>query len=761
MSLETTRFKVEVGYLNITSADGGVLYQDITSRILESSQISIREGVSGEESLHTYETPNLSIEVTGNLSLEDSSGYCVRAYSPVRVYERVTDGDFQLKFVGYVSPEDFEVKEETLGWPTTSLLLVSYFAFLNEMMLGTFDYGYRAQSPGYQDQDAGEAFVLYIKKERVLAPGVNMDDHPNEDPDDYSVDAEVAVLPSYFNYPGYVHVEDITLFERVRLYDSRMLSDLPSIHLETGGWALYTYNETFPNTAYIRYIDKDTEFDNIPLYWRTNKTLFDVLQNVCFNASRYFEGFQFHKAPWPTFRLGNTASDFPNLDIDGTVPLDLGSVWHFRYLEIPATGRQYMIVWHTQWEIEIFEFTNATTLTSVGGGTQTLAQRTPLTVQQGGSGSDFHARFPDYVFDSFNDYQYRYPIRYVQGTTDGYVGTHKDYDESTNVCHVSDDGQFIYILWTRVFATKYSRVVGGMNNGMYNGVVFYQHRIVRYDTVNDVFETTTFQGERYVLPGGHLGGVSQIDDPRLSDNANYQYPIPKSVTGNWEEAAGWGFQYQTPNTYVAEVGDGVTENWAMFCLENTPHPSQVSSIYDGSYVRNNLEMSYTGDIALDIIKFDFRDTTGGNILKLILQLTNALPKVTYESGDVVITLLPRRGEGINTYYLEYRQIWAGGLSQRQFRYINREDVPDFDITGLELPEPHRKLITRYYQDNYFLIAFDFNTLQVVAFGSSVPSWLVAVQVGDLILGTAEGSVVFGVVEHIITQEEEKILELRG
>jgi len=199
----------------------------------------------------------------------------------------------------------------------------------------------------------------------------------------------------------------------------------------------------------------------------------------------------------------------------------------------------------------------------------------------------------------------------------------------------------------------------------------------------------------------------------------------------------------------------------MFCLENTPHPSQVSSIYDGSYVRNNLEMSYTGDIALDIIKFDFRDTTGGNILKLILQLTNALPKVTYESGDVVITLLPRRGEGINTYYLEYRQIWAGGLSQRQFRYINREDVPDFDITGLELPEPHRKLITRYYQDNYFLIAFDFNTLQVVAFGSSVPSWLVAVQVGDLILGTAEGSVVFGVVEHIITQEEEKILELRG
>lgn len=766
-----TRFRVYIGLLANTS--GSIPSWNEYTDVLMDSQLEIAQGLASKTTLFDFEAQNITLTLWGDFRYPANDTFVtIRPYSPVRIDVVGNNYVSRTVFRGYVSADGVTCDEEFEDMPISKILVVSYSASLKDVVLGTYDNTYRLQSYGQTDLDPNEAFCLYIKGGSWDVPGVTDPTHPAVN------NAEVALTPTQFHLPNLLIPGDRFLFERRFLFDSRMLTEGVFYHTSDDddytGWHSYTYNG---NPAAIRYLEQEDPF-HVTIYTRPAVSLTTVLDHLCLRMNLHWFQFTNFHSEWPHWSHPYNASNPPpNLLVPGKIPLSVARCWHFRYLRVQ--NLDWLIVWHTQFQAEVFLVTNNSVCESFG--TYDFSSYMQLVRH------DFWAHFLDIWFgdtrirlhQSWGSPQRR---NAVDGE-DTLRAIHPDWETWNNVFDVVGDR---YIIFGNLRSVRFW-IHGGTAENEYDNVtnaeivVFdcQERRLVSNGTMaNYGAPSDEFGDERGAQIQNHpaiqfvMGGSDYYHIPFHCTAAD-----PTSQTNGAWQTENWQTAIQHVNS-APEVGDtnyqrlaawtdGETVNGSPSIVESSPiNEYAIGSSEGASYTREFLELTFVGDIALDHISFAFEDMTCADLLKLLCTLSDSIPVFDHsQPGEMRLSLIPRQVQSSTTRVFNVSDLMTP-LSTEQFSYISSDSAPQIDFPSLEISEQQKKALNRTYQDRYFLSKHELVTCKLSFLedvnGMPPVSWLVDAKIGETLILNGRNGVMqtLGMIERIAMNDYEVTLVAR-
>jgi hypothetical protein len=699
-------FQVWAGFLQDPTISSAVSWRDITGLLLD-SDLSLVKGAADKTSLFNLEVQNVTFTLNGDFGGKKGTDlFTLRTFSPIEIIRLRKGREPATRFRGLIVPDGLIVDEEMVGYPETRITAMSYVGFMKDAKLGTIDVSYRRTADGERNRDPNEFACLYVKKGPWDVPGVTTTEHPAVN------NAEVALTPSDFNAKGFLLPGDVFAFERRFIFDSRMLSD--GIHTHTNGdmqsgecWKDYTYNG---HDVSIRF----TEFEDpfyVPVYTTPATSLISVMDHLCNRMTKHFDGFPFFNSVWPRWihPYKAVSNPLPNLVIPGEVPLNVGRVWHYRYLYV--NSQEWLIVWHTQFEVEVFFVENKTTLTSCGS--YVLPSYLHVCNLEF---YDYYLQLHNFGDDSgmFLSPIWSSPNRRTDSGIDTSQHLHPDWEG-----------------WDNLFCVVANRfiVFGNMRSvywhGKYHDEHQYQHvtnfAIAVLDTQDHRLHTRTDS----VLYGTSENNWSAYSLPAIQKIGGGEdwYYVPVGCSGCrtdtvehfmedvWD-SDNWDYEAQHVNS-AQEVGNANavwTDGTATApIVESTPVVQRIQNAdTDLFYKRVALNLNFLGDIALDSISFSFENMNCGELLTLLCTLTDTIPVFDIGVGEVTINLLPRCNASATTRTLRDTQLLSP-VSREQYEYIESETAPNTEISGLNLSEQHKAAINAEYQKRYFLRRHEMST----------------------------------------------------
>jgi hypothetical protein len=759
-----SRFKYVIRYLN---ENGSEYAQDVTGLVLGTPP-SLSTGMQGVENLFDFEMPNVTLKLRGDLT-RNANGYNVREMCPVIIYQLQNGLSPRVRFVGFVNRDGIRRSEPKPNVFETEIFVTSYISALKELMLGTFDPAYRS-GVGISDEALDEAWSVYIKKDQALPPGIVLQDGDN--PLDHMVEIEIALTPSQFHDSNILSPGDTLTFEKKCLFDTRMLNGNLTDFIETkatGRWRSYVYNGATVAARWTGSVSEQDTAPALPTYWTILRSLFDIWSSCLDSATRYYQGFSFKNFPWPRFE--SSVDALPDMISPNTVELDVGLVWHYAYRR--TGGRDILVVWRNQWEVEIYEIFNATSVVSLG--TYSLPEECrSRDIFDTGAWWYFLWLFRHFSDATFGNLfynvahwnpdlpitpdHYRSPLLDSLGLpqTDPatYRSNHPDIRFWTNLSGDLPADNKIYLTWfTAIGVDSYPDLL--------DLSAWYT---VEFDlSTHDFRGHWEARGDTVIMPLAKWWVRSDAEHPLLPksppwspgdpytswEERIYWVPMNPDSVNDFVDEDHWSYQLQPAFSEVVGPWRATEGPWGQtFHTESCP-TSQ------GSYVRLDSKLFFVGDVLLDKINFAFESTTIADIVKLVCILTNSVPTLDYIAEDVgPITLrfgLASRDVAPTTrHYLSTADVISH--EDTTLQYINREQLPDITAEGLDLAVPHQTAITNFYQNDFFLRVFRMHDTVVSLYDSSFPAWVTQVNVGDELYGYPNAGDSLGVIESLEIEE---------
>jgi len=208
--------------------------------------------------------------------------------------------------------------------------------------------------------------------------------------------------------------------------------------------------------------------------------------------------------------------------------------------------------------------------------------------------------------------------------------------------------------------------------------------------------------------------------------------------GAWD-AEDWEYEVQHVNS-VPEIQDpqatwtdGELLNGSSSIVESS-QPAQLSTGggEGASFVRQQLGLTFYGDIAFDNISFQFENMNCSNLLRLLTVLTDTIPVFDVTENSIMIRLIPRSEQSTVVRTVGDHQLLSP-IQREQVEFLSSEALPNVSFEGLEISDAVEDAITKIYQENYYLKKHELTTIEINLLsqtGSGVPEWVSDVEIGE-------------------------------